>query len=53
VWARFTVPFNFDRRPKQAIAFSVKPGAHNLPRDVVLAAIKAGKAEPIPAPRRS
>lgn len=52
MWARFVSPYEHDRRPKQAIAFSVQPGVRNLPRDVVLAAIAAGKAVQIPAPRR-
>jgi len=51
-WAVFTSAFNFDRRPKQALAFAVKPGTHNLPRDVVDAAIAAGKARRIEAPNR-
>lgn len=52
MWATFTAPFNFDRRPAQAIAFSVQPGLRNLPRDVVEAAILAGKAKPARAQRR-
>lgn len=36
--------FRYDRRPRQAVAFVVQPGEHNLPRDVVEAAIAAGKA---------
>lgn len=51
-WARFTASFSYDRRPRQAIAFAVQPGLRNLPRDVVEAAIAAGKAERIPPPRR-
>lgn len=49
-WAIFERPFNFDRRPTQALAFSIKPGTHNLPRDVVDAAVAAGKARRIRAP---
>jgi hypothetical protein len=51
-WARFTAPFLWDRRPKQAMAFSVKPGTHNLPRDVVEAAVAAGKAARVKPPRK-
>ena len=50
MWGNFTRPFNFDRRPAQAIAFSVEPGLRNLPRDVVLAAIAAGAAKPAKPP---
>lgn len=53
MWARFTASFNYDRRPLQAIAFSVQPGLRNLPRDVVEAAIVAGKAERSSPPRKS
>lgn len=49
-WAIFNEPFNYDRRPAQAIAFAVKPGMHNLPRDVVDAAVAAGKARRIRSP---
>lgn len=49
-WAIFSEPFNYDRRPVQAVAFSIKPGTHNLPRDVVDAAIAAGKARRIRPP---
>lgn len=52
MWARFSEPFNYDRRPAQAVAFAVKPGAHNLPRDVVLAAVAAGKAVIVAAPKK-
>lgn len=52
MWAEFLAPFNHDRRPKQAVAFSVKPGLRNLPRDVVEAAIAAGKAVAAEAPRK-
>lgn len=50
MWAEFLAPFEHDRRPKQAVAFSVKPGLRNLPRDVVEAAIAAGKAKPAKSP---
>lgn len=50
--ALFTAPFEFDRRPSQAVAFSVKPGEHNLPRDVVEAAIRAGKAIAVKSTRK-
>lgn len=49
-WAVFSEPFNHDRRPAQAVAFSIKPGTHNLPRDVVDAAVTAGKAKRIRSP---
>jgi hypothetical protein len=52
-WALFSAPFNYDRRPTQAIAFSVQPGLRNLPRDVVHAAIKAGKATEAPRPNKA
>jgi len=49
-WATFHETFNHDRRPKQAIAFEVKPGTKNMPRDVVDAAIAAGKATAVKPP---
>jgi hypothetical protein len=52
-WALFTSIFLYDRRPKQALAFSVKPGKRNMPRDVVDAAVAAGKAEPVKAPGKT
>jgi len=52
MWARFHAPFNYDRRPRQALAFVVQPGLRNLPRDVVEAAIAAGKAVAVRAPRK-
>lgn len=52
-WARFVAPFEHDRRPNQAVCFVVKPGVHNLPRDVVDAAVKAGKAVATAPPRRT
>lgn len=42
--ATFHEEFHYDRRPRHAMAFVVRPGEHNLPRDVVEAAIAAGKA---------
>lgn len=51
-WARFAETFHYDRRPKQAIAFVVPPGVRNAPRDLVEAAIAAGKAVEIPPPKR-
>ena len=44
--AVFHERFQFDRRPAQAVAFDIKPSPEpqNLPRDVVEAAVKAGKA---------
>lgn len=50
-WAVFSEAFNYDRRPRQAIAFAIKPGTHNLPRDVVDAAIAVGRAKRIRPPR--
>lgn len=52
MWAHFTQRFLFDRRPRQAVAFDVPPGLRNLPRDVVEAAIAAGKAVAVKAPRK-
>ena len=53
-WAVFTAPFNYDRRPAQALAFVVqaRPEPQNYPHDVVEAAIAAGKAHAVKAPRR-
>lgn len=54
-WAVFTAPFNYDRRPAQAIAFAVKPSdkPQQWPRDVIAAAVAAGKAtRHTPPPRR-
>lgn len=53
MWAFFRERFAFDRRPKQAVAFDIQPGLKNLPRDVVEAAIAAGKAERREAPRKT
>lgn len=52
MWAKFHEPFSFDRRPRQALAFAVQPGLKNLPRDVVEAAIAAGKAVAASPPKR-
>lgn len=52
MWANFTAPFSFDRRPRQAIAFVVQPGVRNLPRDVAEAAIAEGKAVAVKAPQK-
>lgn len=45
-WAIFPEGFSYDRRPRQAIAFVVaaKPEPQNYPRDLVDAAVEAGKA---------
>lgn len=52
-WAIFMEPFNYDRRPKQAIAFEIKAGGpQQWPRDVVDAAIAAGKAREARPPRQ-
>ena len=48
--AIFHSVFNYDRRPKQAVAFVVQPGTQNMPRDVVEAAIAAGKATAVDPP---
>ena len=48
--ATFHEEFHHDRRPKQAIAFVVQPGTQNMPRDVVEAAIAAGKATAVDPP---
>lgn len=44
--AIFHKDFEFDRRPKQGVAFSVKasPEPQSYPRDVIEAAVAAGKA---------
>jgi hypothetical protein len=46
-WAIFTRRFLFDRRPKFAVAFDIKPKAEpqSWPRDVIDAAIVAGAAK--------
>lgn len=52
-WAIFSEPFDYDRRPKQAMAFSIKAGGpQQWPRDVIDAAKAAGKAKEIKPPRR-
>ncbi|GCA51790.1 hypothetical protein KGO5_04247 [Sinorhizobium sp. KGO-5] len=52
-WVHFTEVFNYDRRPKQAVAFVMQPGVRSVPRDVADAAIAAGKATEVrPPPRR-
>ncbi|MER9135116.1 hypothetical protein NKI20_02235 [Mesorhizobium sp. M0830] len=47
MWAIFNDRFHYDRRPRQAIAFVVeaKPEPQNYPRDLVEAAVAAGKAQ--------
>jgi hypothetical protein len=54
-WAIFTEPFNYDRRPRQAIAFMVaaKAEPQSYPRDVIDAAVAAGKATEVPSPRKT
>lgn len=55
-WAIFNSSFHYDRRPRQAIAFVVeaKPEPQNYPRDLIDAAVAAGKArETKPPGRRS
>lgn len=53
-WAIFPSGFLFDRRPRQAIAFVVKasPEPQNYPRDLVDAAVAAGKAQETKPPGR-
>lgn len=53
MWALFSAPFNHDRRPQKAMCFRVEPGLRNLPRDVVRAAIEAGKAIEVPRPNKA
>ena len=54
-WAVFTRRFMFDRRPKFAIAFDIKPKAEpqSWPRDVIEAAIAAGAARSCRKPKAS
>lgn len=44
--AIFDRPFRFDRRPKMAIAYDIKPSEEpqEFPGDVIRAAVKAGAA---------
>jgi len=51
-WAIFTDVFRFDRRPRQAIAFEVQPHPEpqSRPRDLVDAAVAAGKAREVKPP---
>ncbi|NRP70610.1 hypothetical protein ILFOPFJJ_01491 [Ensifer psoraleae] len=53
-WAVFHEPFEYDRRPLQAVAFSISTGGpQQWPRDVVDAAVVAGKATEVrPPPKR-
>lgn len=53
-WAVFTERFVFDRGVRAKIAFDIKPSPEpkNLPRDVVAAAVLAGKATRTKAPPR-
>lgn len=54
MWAIFTDTFHYDRRPRQALAFVVQsmPQPQNYPRDVVEAAVTAGKASETKPPGR-
>lgn len=52
MWIEVNRTFQFDRRPRQAIAFELKPGRHNAPHDVAEAAIRAGAATELEPPRR-
>lgn len=54
MWAIFTDNFNHDRRPAQAVAFSVKASEQpqQWPRDVIDAAVAAGKAREVKPSRR-
>ncbi|TGP65450.1 hypothetical protein EN868_03095 [Mesorhizobium sp. M2D.F.Ca.ET.225.01.1.1] len=53
-WAIFAERFHYDRRPRQAIAFVVEasPDPQNRPRDLVNAAVAAGKARETKPPGR-
>lgn len=53
-WAVFPEGFSYDRRPRQAIAFVVaaKPEPQNYPRDLIDAAVAAGKAQEARPPGR-
>lgn len=44
--AIFHKPFEYDRRPKQNVAWSIQasPEPQSFPRDVIEAAVDAGKA---------
>jgi hypothetical protein len=52
--AIFIERFQFDRRPKQAIAFDIAPSPtpQSYPQDVVDAAIAAGKAKRVPKTKK-
>ena len=53
-WGLFHQDFNYDRRPAQAIAFAIKASEQpqQWPRDVIEAAVVAGKATAVKAPSR-
>lgn len=53
-WAIFSEPFGYDRRPAQAMAFSVEASEQpqQWPRDVIDAAVAAGKAREVKPPSR-
>lgn len=52
-WAIFHEAFRFDRRPSQAVAFDIRPGAdpQNLPKYLIDAAVAAGKARRVQSPK--
>lgn len=54
-WAIFTDAFHYDRRPRQAVAFEVAASTEpqNYPRDLVDAAVVAGKATEMQPPGKS
>jgi hypothetical protein len=54
-WAIFTDAFHYDRRPRQPVAFEVVAGRdpQNYPRDLVDAAVAAGKATEMQPPGKS
>jgi hypothetical protein len=51
-WAVFSDAFHYDRRPRQPVAFEVaaSPEPQNYPRDLVDAAVAAGKATEMKPP---
>lgn len=51
-WAVFLEKFRFDRRPKAAVAFEIQAtdNPQRWPRDVIDAAVAAGKAVEVKPP---
>jgi hypothetical protein len=54
-WAVFIDAFHYDRRPRQPVAFEVAASTEpqNYPRDLVDAAVAAGKATEAQPPGKS